>query len=77
MNISLLKHLNSSSKIYIIEGIICLSTHLKSSVLVPLVPFIMSALNLIFVLTPKNPWVFWCKTTQNYPLLIKGPVTNF
>jgi hypothetical protein len=19
------------------------------------------------ILTPKDPWVFWCKTTQNYP----------
>jgi hypothetical protein len=22
-----------------------------------------------YLLTPKDPWVFWCKTTQNYPLL--------
>jgi hypothetical protein len=21
-----------------------------------------------YVLTPKDPWVFGCKTTQNYPL---------
>jgi hypothetical protein len=20
-----------------------------------------------FILTPKDPWVFGCKTTQNYP----------
>jgi hypothetical protein len=19
------------------------------------------------MLTPKDPWIFWCKTTQNYP----------
>jgi hypothetical protein len=28
-------------------------------------------------LTPKGPRVFWCKTTQNYPLLKKEPVILF
>jgi hypothetical protein len=29
------------------------------------------------LLTPKDPWVFGCKTTQNYPLLKKGPIIIF
>jgi hypothetical protein len=30
-----------------------------------------------FNLTPKGPRVFWCKTTQNYPLLKKESVILF
>jgi hypothetical protein len=29
------------------------------------------------ILTPKGPRIFWCKITQNYPLLIKELVTLF
>jgi hypothetical protein len=29
------------------------------------------------LLTPKDPWVFGCKTTQNYPFLKKGLVIIF
>jgi hypothetical protein len=28
-------------------------------------------------LTPNGPRIFWCKTTQNYPLLKKEPVIIF
>jgi hypothetical protein len=28
-------------------------------------------------LTAKGPRVFWCKTTQNYPLLKKEPIILF
>jgi hypothetical protein len=31
----------------------------------------------LVALTPKGPRVFWCKTTQNYPLLKKEPVSLF
>jgi hypothetical protein len=34
-------------------------------------------LSKFFYLTPKGPRVFWCKTTQNYPLLKKEPVILF
>jgi hypothetical protein len=32
---------------------------------------------LVHLLTPKGPRVFWCKTTQNYPLLKKELVILF
>ena len=33
--------------------------------------------NIFLKLIPKDPWEFWCKTTQNYPPLKKGLVIIF
>jgi hypothetical protein len=30
-----------------------------------------------YLLTPKDPWIFWCKITKNYPLLKKEPIIIF
>jgi hypothetical protein len=31
----------------------------------------------LYGLTPKNPWIFWLKTIENYPLLKEEPVKKF